>query len=131
MDVRLVIGRAGTGKTRYCFAQIIAALREDPLGPPIWLIVPRQATFMAERELACASGLKGICRARVVSLELLAEIVLAECGGGALSRVTATGRQMIIGHLLRQNESKLQFFRACARHAGLAGELDNAFVELE
>ena len=79
MPVRFIIGRAGAGKTRYCFEQIVSELRADPLGEkPIWWILPRQATFMAERELACASGLPGFCRARVVSFNVLGEEVLAD-----------------------------------------------------
>ena len=81
MAVRFVLGRAGTGKTRHCVEQIASALRADPIGPPIYWIVPRQATFSSERTLTCAAGLTGYCRARVVSFELLVQQVLAECGG--------------------------------------------------
>ena len=66
MAVRMVIGRAGAGKTHRCFRAIVDALRADPLGPPIYWILPQQATFTAERQLTCASGLGGFCRARVV-----------------------------------------------------------------
>ena len=54
MPVRFIIGRAGSGKTHHCFEQIVQSLRADPLGAPIWWILPRQATFMAQRELARA-----------------------------------------------------------------------------
>ena len=72
-------------------------MRAEPLGAPIWWILPRQATFMAQRELACASGLPGFCRARVVSFNVLGEEVLADCGGDAVPQVTASGRRMILG----------------------------------
>src|SRR5690242_18811385 len=120
MSVRFVIGRAGTGKTHRCFCAIVDAVARDPLGPPIYWIVPKQATFMAERELTCASGLHGFCRVRVVSFELLGEEILADCGGGAVPQVTATGRQTVLGHLLRIHQEKLKFFTSVARQAGLA-----------
>ena len=88
MSVRFVIGRAGTGKTRRCFDAIVEALRADPLGPPIYWILPKQATFMAERELTCASGLEGFCRARVISFETLGADVLANCGGDAVPQAS-------------------------------------------
>src|SRR5437016_2617508 len=101
MPIEFIIGRAGSGKTRHCFEQIVAELRAEPLGgKPLWWILPKQATFMAQRELACGSGLGGFCRARVVSFETLGEEVLADCGGGAVPQVTAAGRRMILGHLL-------------------------------
>src|SRR4051794_35400611 len=105
MGVRFVVGRAGSGKSRYCFDRIVAMLREQPLGDPIYFVVPKQETFSVERELVCASGLGGFCRVKVVSFELLGEDVLAECGGTAIPQVTPLGRQMIIGHLLRRHES--------------------------
>src|SRR5215218_2831706 len=131
MGVRLVIGRAGTGKTRRCFDSVVAALRADPLGPPIYWIVPKQATFQTERWLTCAGGLGGLCRARIVSFESLGEAILEECGGAAIPEVTALGRQMILGHLLRKHQKDLRFFAQAARHAGLATKLDATFADFE
>src|SRR5438105_378727 len=110
MSVRFIIGRAGTGKTKHCFDSIVEALRADPLGALIFWILPKQATFSAERELTCESGLGGFCRARVVSFEQLGHDVLAECGGAAIPEVSALGRQMLLGHLLRRLHPQLKFF---------------------
>ena len=49
MPVQFVIGRAGSGKTAYCIDRIAQAIRQNPLGPPIYWLLPRQATFIAER----------------------------------------------------------------------------------
>src|SRR5207247_10751367 len=99
MAARFVIGRAGTGKTRHCFDAIVAAMRAEPLnGPPIYWILPKQATFSAERELTTQSGLSASCRTRVLSFELLGEEVLESCGGAAVPPVPALGRQRLIGH---------------------------------
>ena len=78
----LMLAGAGTGKTRHCFDAIVAAMRAEPLGPAIYWILPKQATFSAERELTTQSGWSAFCRARVLSFELLGEEVLAGCGGG-------------------------------------------------
>lgn len=131
MAVRFVIGRAGTGKTRRCFDAIVDSCAEDPLGPPIYWLLPRQATFTAERELTCKSQLNGFSRARVVSFEELGREVLAECGGVAIPEVTAIGRQMILGHLLRKHKEELRFFKSVAHQPGLAADLDGAFAEFE
>src|SRR3954470_549668 len=131
MSVRLVIGRAGSGKTRRCFEGVVAALRADPLGPPVYWIVPKQATFMTERQLTCASGLGGFCRARVLSFDTLGEEILEECGGAAVPEVTPLGRQMILGHLLRRHQKELRFFAQAARQSGLASKLDSTFADFE
>src|SRR2546421_10775935 len=100
MPVTFVIGRAGSGKTARCFRALTEAMRQDPLGPPLFWLVPKQATFMAERDLTCGSGLGGFCRARVVSFESFGRLIAEECGGSSVPEVTPLGRQMILGHLL-------------------------------
>src|SRR5438552_3897700 len=123
MPVRFVIGRAGTGKTRWCFDEIVNTMRAQPLGPPIFWLLPRQATFSAERELTCNSGLAGFCRARVLSFEELGREILKECRDGALPEITPLGRQMLLGHLLRKHQKQLRFFTSVARQPGLAARL--------
>jgi ATP-dependent helicase/nuclease subunit B len=131
MAVRFVLGRAASGKSSGFSREIIEAMRADPLGSTIFLIVPKQATFSAERELTCASGLPGFCRTRVVSFDDLGDDILAECGGAAVPLVTRLGRQMVLGHLLRRHEPELRYFKSIARQPGLAAELDATFAELE
>src|SRR5580658_10316872 len=131
MAVRFVIGRAGSGKTKWCLDRIVESIRRQPLGPPIYWILPRQATFLAQRQLACESGLGGYLRARVISLEDLGTEILAECGGIARPQISDRGRRMILGHLLRGLGNKLKFFGSVATQSGVATELDGAFAELE
>jgi ATP-dependent helicase/nuclease subunit B len=131
MPVRFVLGRAGSGKTEHCFRAIVDAMRDDPLGPPIYWLLPRQATFQAERDLTCRSGLGAFCRARVSHFEQFGRDVSDDCGGTSIPEITALGRQMIIGHLLRQNRLRLRFYSHVARQPGLAAELDSAFAEFE
>ncbi len=131
MAVRFVLGRSGTGKTEHCFRAIVEAMRDQPLGPPIYWLLPKQATFDAERDLTCRSGLGAFCRAQVVSFDQFGRDVFEDCGGTSIPEVTALGRQMIIGHLLRQNSRQLKFYSGVARQPGLAAELDDAFAEFE
>ncbi|MGD1278736.1 MAG: PD-(D/E)XK nuclease family protein [Tepidisphaeraceae bacterium] len=129
MSVRFILGRAGTGKTHWCLQRIGQALRQSPLGPPIYWILPRQATFQAQRQLACDGN--GYFRARVVSFEDLAQEILAECGGSATAEVSDLGRRMILGHLLRKLQPQLRYFREVAHQPGVAAELDATFAELQ
>lgn len=131
MGLRFVLGRARAGKTRHCAKQIVDLARAEPLGPPIYYVVPKQATFAAQRRLAMGSGLDGFCRVRVVSFERLADDVIAECGGDAIPAVTPRGRRMIIAHLLRQHSGRLRVYQRSAGRIGLADELDATFAEME
>ena len=131
MGVRFIIGRAGAGKTRHCFEAIVEAMAKEPLGAPIYWLLPKQATFSAERELTCNSGLRGFCRCRVVSFDQLGRDVLEECRGGAVPEITPLGRQMLLGHLLRKFQPQLKFFTGVARQPGLAARLDSTFTEFD
>jgi ATP-dependent helicase/nuclease subunit B len=141
MSVRFVIGRAGSGKTRHCIESIAAGLEDAPLGPAIFWVVPRSATFQAERELACGAGRRGSFRCRVVSIESFVQMVLDECGGADVAEVTAVGRQMILERLLQREEGALRYFRPGgggtgeesgeAGRGGLARRLDATFGEIE
>src|SRR5690349_18059256 len=79
MSIGFVIGRAGTGKTRHCLGRIQQLLRDDPVGPPVFWIVPRQATFSAERMLLAEHG--PFCRCRILSFDRLGDEVLGATGG--------------------------------------------------
>ncbi len=129
MSIGFVVGRAGTGKTRHCLSRIKQLLKEDPLGPPIFWIVPRQATFSAERMLLAEHG--PFCRCRILSFDRLGGEVLNNTSGAANTAISARGRQMILGLLLRKLQGKLNFFSSSARRVGLARELDLTFAEFE
>src|SRR5580765_5743064 len=118
MGVRFIIGRAGSGKSFYCFRAIVEMMKIDPLGPPIYWIVAKQETFITERLLTCTSGLDAFCRTRVLSFDLLGEEILAECRGTAIPQVTERGRQMVIGHLLRVHADQLGYYKSSARQIG-------------
>src|SRR4051812_33910734 len=86
MAVTFVLGRAGSGKTARIVRRIVDAARAEPLGPPIFWLLPKQATFQAERELTCLTG--GFCRVRVVSFEGLGREIAVDCGDVAVPEVT-------------------------------------------
>lgn len=130
MALRLVIGRAGSGKTALCHREIVEAMRAEPLGRPIYWVVPRQMTFSTERWLACDSGLGASARCRVVSFERLAEEVLTEFPGPVRAMMSATARRAILAHLIRKNAKQLRHFGPSADQPGLAGEVMALLDEL-
>ena len=129
MPVNFVLGRAGSGKTRHLLAEMIAQMNTDPLGPPIYWLLPRQATFEGERLLA--ARLKSFSRVRVVSFDQLGKQILIHCGDVDIPQVTTLGRRMVIGHLLRTNQTQLKYYSTSAHRAGLAAEIDSTFGEFD
>ena len=128
--VQFILGRAGTGKTRHCVDRIAALVKDDPVaGPPVYWLVPKQATFQNQRLLTATLG--GFSRVRVVSFETLGAEILAACGDVDVPEVTPTGRRLVIGHLLRTLGSELKYYGPSARQPGLAREVDAAFAEFD
>lgn len=131
MSVVFVIGRAGTGKTAYCLRKVSQSLAAEPLGPPIWLIVPRHSTLTVERLLACHSGLSGFCRARVLSFDRLGADLLAACDDDGLPELPTLQRRMLLSIILRRCADRLRFYGPAAGRPGLAARLDAALGELD
>ena len=80
--LRVLYGRAGTGKTGALFSEIAAAVRAHEGGRV--LIVPEQYSHECERELCRVCGDSASLYAEVLSFTGLARRVADEVGGGAL-----------------------------------------------
>ena len=80
MPVTFVLGRAGSGKTRYCLDAILDELSHEERTTPAILIVPEQASFQMERALATGSVRGGYWRAEVLSFSRLARRLLGALG---------------------------------------------------
>ena len=81
MQIRFLLGPAGSGKTFRCLAEIRDALRDSPEGPPLLLLAPKQATFQLERQLLAGPALSGYTRLQILSFDRLAGLILGEFAG--------------------------------------------------
>ena len=73
MEVTLLLGPAGTGKTYRCLEQARQELKRSPEGLPLVFLTPKQATYQIERELLTDPELPGFTRLQVVGFEALAQ----------------------------------------------------------
>jgi ATP-dependent helicase/nuclease subunit B len=132
VQVHLLLGPAGSGKTFRCLAEVRAGLRASPEGPPLILLAPKQATFQLERQLLASGELSGYTRLNIFSFERLARFVLAAPGlplpAGLLSE---EGRAMVLRALLRRHERELKLFGSSARRPGFARQLGQLLDELQ
>lgn len=128
--LRMILGRAGAGKTYTCLSDIAAEVEKAPLGPPLIFLVPDQASFQAERALALRLPMHGFSRARVLSFTRLAVAILGEIGGLALPELSPMGRQMLLRALLLEHREQLQLFGQAARQPGFVAQLAAALQEM-
>lgn len=129
MSLRVISGRAGTGKTTLIHKEIINELKQQPLGPPIYLIVPDQMSYQAEYMLTNNYGIQGIIRAQVMTFKRLAWYILQETGGIAKEQLDKIGYRMLIRRLLAENKDQFSLFRQAADKRGFTEEVEQLVKE--
>jgi ATP-dependent helicase/nuclease subunit B len=129
LTLRLLLGRAGSGKTYTCLREIREELARDPWGAPLLFLVPEQATFQMEYALVSAPGVAGSVRARVVSFRRLAREVLQRVRPAGRRPLDELGRQMLLRLVLRRHRHRLGLLADSARRPGFIAELSRAFRE--
>lgn len=129
MSLRFITGRAGTGKSSFIHNEIVQDLINNPLGPPMFILVPDQMTFQTEYELTNNYGLKGIMRAQVLTFKRLAWFILQETGGIALEKVDAVGYRMMLRRILEEHKDEFELFKNAAGKSGFTKEIEKLLKE--
>ena len=128
MSVQFIVGRSGTGKTRYCVREIVEELLKGDSEQSLLLLVPEQATYQAERAILADKRVAGYHRLNVVSFDRLQFLLTGKnTSRPGLSRI---GQQMIIQRILREHKGELEVFGSSAALAGLGRQMADAVAEL-
>jgi len=134
MSIRLVLGRAGSGKTYRCLEQIRERLRQNAAtGHRLLFLVPEQASFQMERALIETPDIPAYTRCEVLSFQRLAYRIFAEVGAGPKrgdQTIGALGRLMLIRRILRHERPVLQLLGRVADKPGLIKQIAAAIDEL-
>lgn len=109
MGLRIIYGRAGSGKTTFCLNEIRNAMREDKEGKFIFL-VPEQFSFEAQKELVRKSALGGIIKSEVLSFERLSYRVFNKEGGRAYPHIHPAGKAIIIASIIEKYGNTFKSF---------------------
>jgi len=135
MGLRIVYGRAGSGKSTFCLQEIKNMLVSDnntlSERHPLVLIVPEQFSLQAERNLARITGSSGACNAEVLSFRRLAFRVFSEVGGIARRHLNTAGKSMLLFRIMNRLGSDLKFFSASAHRKGFTEVLADAITEFK
>ena len=106
MGLRLIYGRAGSGKSEYCFSEIAKKIETEE---KIIIITPEQFSFTLERKLMEAINTKAVLNAEVVTLSRMAYRVLQEVGGLNKTNLSKCGKAMLIYSILHTNQKNLKY----------------------
>ncbi|OCA84321.1 helicase-exonuclease AddAB subunit AddB [Bacillus sp. FJAT-27225] len=131
MSLRMLIGRAGSGKTLTCLDEIKSRLIESPEGPAIIYLVPEQMTFLSEYRLATDEAIGGMIRAQVYSFSRLAWRVLQETGGSSRYHLSSVGLNMLIRKIIEEQKDQLVLFRRAADKNGFISQVEDMIIEFK
>ena len=106
MGVRIIYGKAGSGKSQYIYNEInknISTKRDCPQ----FIITPEQFSFTAEQKLM--ENRKAIIGTEVITFNRLAYRIINEIGGVINTRLTKCGKAMLIYSILQSEKNNLAF----------------------
>ncbi len=131
MQLRFILGPAGSGRTFRCLTEIRHALTGAPDGPPLLLIAPKQTTYQLERQLLAYPSLPGYTRLKILSFDRLADFIFNRLQKPPPRLLDEEGRLMVLRGLLAKKRDQLRLFRASARLTGFAQHLSQVLRELQ
>ena len=131
LQLELIYGRAGTGKSQLCLDEIQRELRNSPDGVPLLLLVPEHATFKLEKELASTKDLGGFTRAYVMGFRRFAHRVLLELGGALKPRISDLGKRLLVHRILSARESEFSAFARAAKQRNFTETIVNLIEEFK
>jgi ATP-dependent helicase/nuclease subunit B len=130
MGLHFIYGRAGTGKTRRCYEEIIQFMNKNPDRQAV-LLVPDQDTYRAESRLAAAFPGKGFAGVTVCGFSRLAYRVFQELHTVTSESLSPLGQQLIISRLLSQHKKEFAIFRNAAGERHFSQSITEFFHELD
>ncbi|WP_415296258.1 helicase-exonuclease AddAB subunit AddB [Clostridium perfringens] len=130
MGLKIIYGRAGTGKSTFCINQIKKKINNSPTNKLI-LIVPEQFTFQTENKVLNAIGERYVLNAEVLSFKRLAHNVFNECGGATRTIMGDAGKSMLIFKVLEDLGDNMTVFKNASRQKGFIDIASKTITEFK
>nr|WP_272508289.1 helicase-exonuclease AddAB subunit AddB [Paenisporosarcina quisquiliarum] len=127
--MRLITGRAGVGKSEFMRQEVSENALSNPLGTPIFFVVPDQMSFSTEFALSSTKHANGIIRTQVTTFKRLAWRVLQETGGISRQEISGFGYRMLIRRLLEEHKEEFSLFKQAANKRGFTNQMEMLLKE--
>lgn len=131
MTLQLVVSPHSSLLSEYVLQRVKEEMAQDPLGKPIFYIVPEQMTFQQEYQLLQDETLKGSIRTQVVSFSRLAYRILQETGGITKQFIGSTGTQMVLKKIIEQRKEPFLMFQKAKDKLGFLQEIERLITEFK
>ena len=132
MSLRLICGRAGTGKSDFCFQEIKDNIKASE---KIYIITPEQFSFTAEQKLLEKLEVGSSIKAEVVTFARMSYRVMQEVENTNKQQLSKAGKAMVIYDILEKEKKNLTFLGKSSKNIELVltqlTELKKHSVSLE
>lgn len=125
MSFKIVYGKSGSGKSTYCYNDIKSKINS---AEKIFIIVPEQFSFTAEKNLVDLFENKSTINAEVLTLSRMAYRVISEVGNDNKISLSKSSKSMIIYDILLSEKENLKFLGKTDKNLEL---LERTFTELK
>ncbi len=130
MGLKIVAGRAKTGKSTYIYDEIYKEI-ETSKKVNLILIVPEQMTYQAEYELIDRIKDYGIMSVEILSFKRLGYKVFEEVGGLKIQEINQYGKIMLLKKIFDEHKESLRLFKKSLNQEGFLREFNELISELK
>lgn len=127
-NLEIRIGRTGSGKSAKIAQEIAHAVMEDPLGPPIYWIVPDDVAYTTERMLL--QQISSVLRAEVITMQRFAQRIAQTSGMGEYQPINQTGKRLLLASVYRTLRPHLRVLRRDNPSVAFFDAIVDAFDEM-
>ena len=124
MIFNLVYGKSGSGKSKYIYEDLSNKIGTNK---SIYLIVPEQSNLTAEKKLFEYTGKNTLLNVEVLTLSRMATRVFDELETSQKTRLSKTGKAMLIYDILSKEKSKLKFLGKSDKNIDIVGNMLTEF----
>ena len=117
LEFKIIYGRSGSGKTTYIFNEIKEKVKDNN---KIFIIVPEQYSFSAEKHLLDVLSENSSINAEVLTLSRMADRVIEETIGKTKTHISKVGKAMILYDVLENKKDSLNFLKSSDKNLDIA-----------
>ncbi|WAH39165.1 PD-(D/E)XK nuclease family protein [Alicyclobacillus dauci] len=126
--MRVWLGNTRTGKSTRVVEEIRETTAREPIGAPIYWVVPDDVAFAAEQMLM--SDMASVLRPEVITLRRLAERIRESTGSSRFQAINATGKQLLFASVYQELRDSLGPLKRVQANSGFYQMVLDAFDEM-
>lgn len=130
MELKLVIGRARSGKSDYMYNDVLKKLKLNS-GANFLYIVPEQMTYSTELDMINKIGENGLLDMQIISFKKLEYMISDELGGLKLQSINDYGKIMLLKKICEESLDELTVYRKALHRDGFLREFNSFIKELK